>query len=249
MGKPLPTRTAEGAAPRGRRALAGELLSLRAGPAGSGPAFLGGVGVRAVAVGLVIEESREEIAAAWKRSLQAELGGGEAAIGYAVAPLLREMALALRGDAAPLRGGPDGLFRCAVLVRSNAQPGRIAREFKLLHRAVWEVLRRGGHGFTPEERRAADEWLDEALAASLDRSERVRLRLDLLERGPVVVPPAPAAGRAQPAPAAPSLRAEIVHPPPLPARAAPLRPRASPPPLPRPAVVDGRANGSFPHGE
>jgi hypothetical protein len=198
--------------------------------------------VRAVAVGLVVEENRSEIAAAWKRAVEAELGG-EAAIGYAVAPLLREMALVLRGEGSPLRTHADGLSRCAVLVRSNALPGRVAREFKLLHRALWDVLRRVGSVLSPDERRAADEWLDEALAASLDRLERMRLRLDLLERGPVVVAPAE---RPQPRPEAPApaiARAEV-RPPPLP------RSRATPPPLPRPAVVgpNPHANGSLPHG-
>jgi hypothetical protein len=201
-------------------------------------------------VGLVVEENRSEIAAAWKRAVEAELGPGEAAIGYAVAPLLREMSLALRGEGSPLRASSDGLSRCAVLVRSTAQPGRVAREFKLLHRSLWEVLRRGGHVLSPDERRAADEWLDEALATSLDRLERVRLRVEILERGPVVVP---AAARAVPA-RAPGT------PPPLPAQGAPIpiaiEPRAVPPPLPRrtppplpprarPPDPDPRANGAF----
>lgn len=147
--------------------------------------------MRAAAVGLLLEEQRGEIASRWKQLVEAELGG-EAAIGYAVAPLLREMALALRGDV-PLRpraGGGDGASRCAVLVRSTAQPARVAREFKHVHRAVWDVLRSEGHVVAPDERRAVDEWLDEALAAALERLERVRLRIEVLERGAVVVPPA-----------------------------------------------------------
>jgi hypothetical protein len=116
--------------------------------------------VRAVAVGLLIEEQRSEIAAAWRGAVERELGG-EPAIGFAVGPLLREMALALRGDVPPsrMRSGEDALQRCAVLVRSGAQGARVAREFKLLHRAVWDTLRAAGRIVAADERRAVDEWL------------------------------------------------------------------------------------------
>jgi hypothetical protein len=177
--------------------------------------------VRAAAVGLLVEEQRGEVAVAWKRAVERELGG-EPALEFAVGPLLREMALALRGDVPRSRAqgqGRDGGLRFAVLVRSSAQPPRVAREFKLLHRALWETLRVAGHVVAVDERRAADEWLDEALAAALDRLERVRLRMDLLERGAQVVPARPAPPpQARPAPA--------VRPPPLPRHA------ARPPPLP-----------------
>jgi hypothetical protein len=176
-------------------------------------------GVRAVAVGLLIEEQRSEIASAWRAAVERELGG-EPAIGFAVGPLLREMALALRADAPAFRprSGEDALQRCAVLVRSGAQGARVAREFKLLHRAVWDTLKAAGRIVAADERRAVDEWLDEALASSLDRLERVRARVDLLERAPSVVP------AARPAPA-------VSHrPPPLPA--ARSREAARPPPLP-----------------
>lgn len=179
-------------------------------------------------MGLLLEEHRGEIAAEWKRSVEAELDPGEAAIGFAVAPLLREMALALRGDAPSLRSAEPGLARCAVLVRSTAPAPRVAREFKLLHRAIWDVLRRAGRVVSPDERRAADEWLDEALAASLDRLDRVRMRIDLLERGPVVVAPSRAA-RTPDVPGAGAPR-----PPPLPRRRPP-----TPPPLPaEPYVIE-----------
>lgn len=173
----------------------------------------------AVAVGLLIEEHRSEMAAAWRGSVERELGG-EPVIGFAVGPLLREMALALRGDvsASRLRSGEDALNRCAVLVRSGAQGARVAREFKLLHRAVWDTLRAAGRIVAADERRAVDEWLDEALATSLERLERVRARVELLERTPSVVP------AARPAPAV------VPRPPPLPAARA--RPGARPPPLP-----------------
>jgi hypothetical protein len=144
-------------------------------------------------VGLLVEEQRSDVAAAWKRAVTDELGG-EPALGFAVGPLLREMGLALRDDAPRVAASAaprEGALRSAVLVRSGASPARVAREFKLLHRALWDTLRAAGRIVGADERRAADEWLDEALAAALDRLERVRSRIDLLERGPSVVPPAP----------------------------------------------------------
>ncbi len=168
-----------------------------------------------MAMGLLIEEHRSEIAAAWRSNVERELGG-EAAIGFAAGPLLRELALALRADAPPSRArSADGLERCAVLVRSGARAARIAREFKLLHRAVWDVLRGSGRIVGADERRAVDEWLDEALAAALDRLERVRARVDLLERTPAVIP-APRAGSPSRTPP-PLPRARAARPPPLPA--------------------------------
>jgi hypothetical protein len=165
-------------------------------------------------MGLLIEEQRGEVTAAWKRAVERELGG-ESALGFAVGPLLREMSLALRSDAPPSSAPGEGAPRSAVLVRSTATPARVAREFKLLHRALWEALRAAGHVVGAGERRTADEWLDDALAASLDRLDRVRMRIDLLERGPTASAPARDA-RAR------------VRPPPLPAQ----RIGARPPPLP-----------------
>jgi hypothetical protein len=175
-----------------------------------------------VAVGLLVEEQRSDVAAAWKRTVADELGG-EPALAFAVAPLLREMGLALRDDvpAAPPSAAPgEGALRSAVLVRSGASPARVAREFKLLHRALWDTLRAAGRIVGADERRAADEWLDEALAQSLDRLERVRSRIDLLERGPQGVSPTFA-----PSPPATAQRppADTDRPPPLPwARARPV---------------------------
>jgi hypothetical protein len=171
--------------------------------------------VRAVSVGLLIEEQRSEVASAWKQAADRELGA-EPALAFAVGPLLREMAIALRGDDVrrPGLSDPDGTLRSAVLVRSGASPARVAREFKLLHRALWETLRAAGRVVGADERRAADEWLDEALAAALDRIDRMRTRADFLEH------PEP-------------VRAEV-RPPPLPRnRPPPLRP----PPLPLPSHV------------
>lgn len=177
-----------------------------------------GASVKAVAVGLLLEEQRGDVTAAWRGLVERELGG-DPALGFAVAPMLREMALALRGDGSPSRARPgDGRERCAVLVRSGAPPSRVAREFKLLHRAIWDVLRAAGRIVGGDERRALDEWLDEALATALERIERVRMRMDLLEHGPALVP-ARTTSLAAPAPPSPSAR-----PPPL--------PRVRPPPLP-----------------
>jgi hypothetical protein len=176
-------------------------------------------------VGLLVEEQRGDIAGTWKRAVELELGG-EAALAFAVGPLLREMALALR-DERPRTGterAQEGAVRSAVLVRSGASPARVAREFKLLHRSLWQALRASGRVVGADERRAADEWLDEALAAALDRLDRVRMRIDLLERAPaaVAVPPRE--------------RAVAQRPPPLPW----ARGRApAPPPVAAPAVMIG----------
>jgi hypothetical protein len=166
----------------------------------------------AAGVGLLVEERREAIAAAWGRLVEGE--SAEPALAFAVAPLLREMSLVLRRAVPSRPGGGEGWTRCAVLVRSTAQPARIAREFRFLRRAIWEVLRAEGHPILPDERRAADEWLDEALERSLERIERARLRIEALERGPVLIPPK---------------RPDSPTPPPLPSarRAAPRPPPAS----------------------
>ncbi len=151
-------------------------------------------------VGLLVEEHRAEIRDAWLGAVDAELGG-ERALEFAVVTLLRELSLALRVDAPRLAADrPNPHARCAVLIRSSAPPARVAREFKLLRRAVWAALRRAGQVISPEDRREADEWLDDALAAALDRAERVRLRIDLLERGPQVIPPAPPPQQQRPPP-------------------------------------------------
>ena len=197
--------------------------------------------MRAVAVALLIEEQRGEILAGWRQDVERELGG-EPVLAFAVGPLLREMALALRGEPSPLRAGAvpgaDAGARSAVLVRSGAAPARLAREFKLLHRALWQALKAAGAVVAADERRAGDEWLDEALAAALDRQDRLRTRADLLE-------PAPATGfsplgRCEPPDErTPARGASRSVPPPLPGRPAP-EPRATvapvipprPPPLP-----------------
>jgi hypothetical protein len=214
-------------------------------------------GVRAVAVALLLEEQRGEIVSGWRDHVERELGD-EPALAFAVGPLLREMSLALRGDASPFRGSDvspadAGGARSAVLIRSGAQSGRVAREFKLLHRAVWDALKRAGAVVGVDERRAADEWLDEALAAALDRQDRLRTRADLLDASPASTatqPHRPAVAPWQPdveRVATPVPAGTAHRPPPLPARAAPpegvraapvpsvVVAPARPPPLPRPA--------------
>ena len=59
--------------------------------------------------------------------------------------------------------------------RTRGQRG-FAREYKVLHRCIWEALRARGAPVKLGERLSVDEWLDEALAEALDRLERVRLR-------------------------------------------------------------------------
>jgi hypothetical protein len=152
--------------------------------------------VATIGVALLVEEHRGEIAAAW-RSAAGSLGG-EPALAFALSPLLRELALALQG-----RGGSpaEAYGRIAVLVRSSARPAQLARELKLLHRAIWEALRASGEPVTAEERLAVDDWLHEALVECLERLERARARMEALD--------GPAAARVPPPRAAP---------PPLPAR-------------------------------
>jgi hypothetical protein len=142
--------------------------------------------VGATGLGLLLEEHRAEIAAAWRQGVERELGVKDPSLAFALSPLLREAALSLGGDAR--RPSRDAWTRCAVLVRSTASPAQLAREFKLLHRALWEVLRVRGVPVAPADRLAADEWFQEALAESLDRLERVRLRAVALERAAVVPP-------------------------------------------------------------
>jgi hypothetical protein len=167
--------------------------------------------VGAVAVGLLVEEHRVEIQGSWAEAVKQGVGS-EPALEFAVGPLLRELSLSLRGDEHRVGGPrPDPHGRCAVLVRSAATPARCAREFKLLRRAIWDTLRGAGRAVAVEERRATDEWLDDALTAALERLERIRTRIDLLERGPEVVPAAP---RSRPAASLP--KAAPQRPPPLP---------------------------------
>lgn len=164
-------------------------------------------------VGLLIEEHRAEIHESWKRAVEQELGG-ERALEYAVGPLLRELSLVLRGGGQGAGSSrTDPFTRCAVLIRASAVPARVAREFKLLHRAVWDTLRRAGRIIAIEDRRSTDEWLDEALAAALERADRVRVRIDLLEAPVRAVP-----DRAQSARSLPPRLAQ--------------QPRQKPPPLP-----------------
>jgi hypothetical protein len=176
-------------------------------------------------MGLLLEEHRAEISSAWREAVERELGVRDPALAFAVAPLLRELTLSLGGEGDPRRSR-EAAKRCAVLVRSNASPGQLAREMKLLHRAAWDALRARGAPVSQADRRAADEWLDDALAEALDRLDRVRQRMASLEaHTPVVIPPTRANGMASSA-----------RPPPLPrrGRAAMAGPRSAPAPTPAP---------------
>jgi hypothetical protein len=134
--------------------------------------------VTSIGVALLVEEHRGDIAAAWRAA-----AGPEPALGFAIAPILRELSLALReeGGAGP---GDDAWARIAVLVRSSARPAQVAREVKLLHGAIWDALDRSGEPVLPADRRALDAWLLDATVACLERLERARARLDALDRGP-----------------------------------------------------------------
>ncbi len=188
--------------------------------------------------GLLVEEHRGEISAAWKQAVEVELGVKEAVLSFAVAPLLREMALTLGREPDPARSR-EAWTRCAVLVRSTGTSAQLAREFMILQRCTWDALRARGATISPAERRAVDQWLHEALAESLDRLERVRLRAAAYS-APGVVPPSH-----RPAPVRPVVAAKPAI---VPARRTPVppisgsRPAAMrPPPLPSQRVAAARA--------
>ena len=56
------------------------------------------------------------------------------------------------------------------------------RETKLLQRSIWEAIAASGQPVTPQERVAVDGWILDALAECVDRLERVRQRLEALDR-------------------------------------------------------------------
>lgn len=154
-----------------------------------------------VGLALSIDERRIEVQAAWRKAVARELGPTDPALGFAAGPLLQELALFLRGDL-PSRSGEgaaEAVARCAVLVRSSASPVQLAREVALLRRVLWEALRPLGHPASPEERRAVDGWLDEALAGALERVDRARVRTQSRLSAPIIVP-ARAGAAAPPAP-------------------------------------------------
>jgi len=134
--------------------------------------------VNTISVGLLLEEHRGEIAATWR--IAAGALGGEPALGFAVAPLLRELSLALREEGSGRTA--DAWARVAVLVRSSARPAQLVRETKLLQRSIWEAIAASGQPVTPQERVAVDGWILDALAECVDRLERVRQRLEALDR-------------------------------------------------------------------
>lgn len=193
-------------------------------------------------LGLLLEEHRGEIVGAWREAVRRDVGVAEPALAFAVAPLIRELGLALGGQGDEHRSR-EAWTRCAVLVRSTAAPAQLAREFKLLHRCTWDALRARGTPVAQADRRAADEWLDDALVEALERLERVRLRLASFDRGTPVSPGAGTATRqAAPLPgSAPAVPARAA-PPPLP------RARITPPPLPptRPPLHGAAKVGSDP---
>lgn len=139
-------------------------------------------------LGLLLEEYHSKIATEWRRAVAEKLGTREPALNFAVTPLLRELIRALDAGIDAVRTR-EGWKRCAVLIRSSASPGQLAREFNLIHRCTWDAVRQGGTAVVQSERLAADEWLNEALAEALDRLERVRLRAaSLAELGaPLVI--------------------------------------------------------------
>jgi hypothetical protein len=178
---------------------------------------------RAVGLGLLVEEYRERIVATWRRAVTLELKREDPALGFAISLFLRELAVGLRGQA--LGVGRERCATAGVLIRSVAHPAQLAREFKLLRRSLWDVLRVNKRVVLPEERRSADAWLDESLAEALERLERLRLRVDRL--------PFVTSGVTPGLPAPPRRQARGPGPPPL-----PLNRARTPPPIPRP--VNGR---------
>jgi hypothetical protein len=173
-------------------------------------------------LGLLIEEHRGDVVATWRKTVERELGVPEPAMAFAVGPLLREMALALTPRQRDPHRAPDACSdawkRCAVMVRSTTTAAQVAREFKLLHRCLWETFRARDTLVSHGDRRACDEWLDDAMAEALDRLERVRLRAAAFEQAPAQAQP-PAAKPLPPA-VIPGLKSRR-QPPPLPVRSIP----------------------------
>ena len=131
-----------------------------------------------IGVALLVEEHRGDIATAWRAAMGTE---AEPALGFAIAPLLRELSLTLRDEGGTGRGA-EAWGRIAVLVRSSARPAQLARELKLLQRALWEALASSGQPVSAAERIAVDGWLFDLLAECLERLERLQSRLAALDR-------------------------------------------------------------------
>ncbi len=118
-------------------------------------------------MGLYIEQEQGEISRRFKERAASELFHHAAALEHATQALLR--ALALQLSSAP--SSDEGRLRALMLVRSHPPGGvrGLVREFGLLRRTLWEVLLERGHALAGEERRQADQELDELLALAVER--------------------------------------------------------------------------------
>lgn len=120
-------------------------------------------------IGWMVEDHLVEIVNLWRRHLARQLPGlADPALGYAAPVFLRELSRALREDdpsaAHPFR-------RCELLLKVAPSEGLagVVHEFRLLRRALWEVLRVHGRLVPPLERSIADEKIDEAIATAIGR--------------------------------------------------------------------------------
>jgi hypothetical protein len=135
-------------------------------------------------IGWMVEDHLVEIVNLWRRHLARELPGvTEPALGYAVPVFLRELSRCLRDDAA---ASANPFRRCELLLKvaPGEGPAGLVHEFRLLRRAIWEVLRAHGRLVPPQERTVADGKIDEAMAAAVARLvEHPREREARLRRG------------------------------------------------------------------
>lgn len=195
-------------------------------------------------IGWMVEDHLVEIVNLWRRHLARELPGvTDPALGYAVPVFLRELSRCLRDDAA---ASANPFRRCELLLKvaPGEGPAGLVHEFRLLRRAIWEVLRAHGRLVPPQERTVADGKIDEAMAAAVARAvEHPREREARLRRGAGELGPraSRSAGLARMAPSStakpagplpsetPRIPVTRFDPPPRP-------PAAAPPPLPAAAA-------------
>jgi len=121
-----------------------------------------------LSVGLMIEEHRQDIIAAWRAAVQDQ---GPAVLEFALPVYVHELARALRHGLPPHRAWE----RCAMLVRRHGpvSASRVVRELAALRRALWSVLAQHRRAVRPDWRLGVDLVLDETMAAIVEALTRL----------------------------------------------------------------------------